>query len=44
MALQIHGVMKKAQDLDHLAALLMSNPEHDKMTPFAALASDVKRG
>ena len=44
MALQIHGVMKKAQDLDHLAALVMSNPEHDEMTPFAALASDVKRG
>jgi len=43
MALRIHRVMKEAKDLDYLAAVLMADPEHDEMTPFAALASDMKR-
>ncbi len=42
MALQIHRVMKQAQDLDHVTVLIMSDPEHDEMTPFAPLASDMK--
>lgn len=44
MALQIHRVVKESQDLDHLAALIMSSPEHDEMSPLASLASDMKRG
>jgi hypothetical protein len=43
MALQIHGVMKDAQDLDHVAVRRTPDAEHDEMTPLAALAGDVKR-
>lgn len=44
MALQIHGVVKEAQDFDHLAVRSAPDAEKDEMTPFAALAGDVKRG
>jgi len=43
MALQIHGVMKEAQDLDHFVIRSTPDAEHHKMTPLAALAGDVKR-
>jgi len=43
MALQIHGVVKEAQDFDHLAVRSAPDAEHDEMTPLAALAGDVKR-
>ena len=43
MALKIHRLMKEAKDLDHIEAVFMSDPKHDEMTPFAALASDMKR-
>jgi len=40
MTLQIHGVMKEAQDLDRVAVRSAPEAEHDEMTP---LARDVKR-
>lgn len=43
MALQIHGVMKEAQDLDHVTVRRAPDAEHDEMATFAALAGDVKR-
>ena len=42
MTLQIHGVMKEAQDLDHVTVRRPSDAEHDEMTPLAALAGDVQ--
>ena len=42
MALQIHGVMKEAQDLDHVAVGCPSDAEHDEMKPLAGLAGDVQ--
>jgi hypothetical protein len=43
MALQIHGVMKDAQYLDHISVRCTPDPEHNEMTPLTALAGDVKR-
>ena len=43
MAWQIHGVMKEAQDLDHVTVRRPSDAEQDEMTTLAALAGDVKR-
>lgn len=43
MALQVHGVVKEAQDFDHLAIRSAPDAEHDEMTPFVALSGDVKR-
>ena len=43
MTLQIHGVMKKAQDLDHLSVPDTPDAEQDEVTPFAVLAGDMKR-
>ena len=42
MALQIHGVMKEAQDLDHVVVRSAPDAEYDEMAPLAALAGDVK--
>ena len=41
MALQIHGVMKEAQDLDHVVVRCGPDAEHHKMTPPSVIASDV---
>ncbi len=43
MAWQIHGVMKEAQDLDHVTVRHPSDAEQNEMTTLAALAGDVKR-
>ena len=43
MSLQIHGVMKKAQDLDHVAVPVTPDAEHYEVTPFVVLAGDMKR-
>ena len=40
---QIHGVMKKAQKIDHVVVRSLPYAKHDEMTPPAALAGDVKR-
>lgn len=36
MALQLHGVMKEAQDLDHVAVRSTPDSEHDEMTSLAS--------
>ena len=43
MALQFHGVMKEAQDLDHVTVRRTPDAEHDEMATLAALRGDVKR-
>jgi len=43
MALQVHCIVEKAQNLNNLPLLVKPNPEQDDMTPLSSLASDVKR-
>ena len=43
MALQIHRIVKEAQDLDHVVVRSTPDAEHYKMTPLASLAGNEKR-
>lgn len=43
MPLQVHTVMQKPQNINHLAILSTGDSEHDEMSPLAPIPRNMKR-
>lgn len=42
-ARQVHRITEQPEHLDYLTSLIVADPKHHEMTPFAAMASDMQR-